>query len=96
MEELDVSLNEITPIGIQYLADSLSQSNLKSLNLSKNLLGDESLMIIADAAAQNEGSGLVKLDISSSRIGDNGVLHFLERLDYFENLRVIKVLNLYS
>jgi Ran GTPase-activating protein (RanGAP) involved in mRNA processing and transport len=90
LEELDVSLNEITPVGIQYLAESLISCNIKTLNLSKNLLGDESLIIIADCATGTEGLVLQKLDISSSRISDNGILHFLERLDYFEKLRVIK------
>jgi hypothetical protein len=51
LEEIDVSLNEITPIGITYLADALPFSAIKILNLSKNLLGDESLIIIADKAA---------------------------------------------
>lgn len=58
LEELDVSLNEITPIGINYLAEVLPMSAIKILNLSKNLLGDESLMIIADKA---EGSYSMKL-----------------------------------
>lgn len=53
-----MSLNEITPIGISYLAETLPYSGIKVLNLSKNLLGDESLMIIADKA---EGSEDLKL-----------------------------------
>lgn len=55
LEDLDVSLNEITPIGIQYLAESLVSCSIKTLNLSKNLLGDESLIIIADCATTTEG-----------------------------------------
>lgn len=50
LEELDISLNEITPVGISYLAEVLPFSGIKNLNLSKNLLGDESLIIIADNA----------------------------------------------
>lgn len=48
-------------------------------------------MIIADNALGAEDVTLKKLDVSSSRISDSGILHFLERIDYFENIRSIKV-----
>lgn len=48
MEELDLSLNDITPVGICYLADVLPTSNIKVINLAKNLLGDEGLIMIAN------------------------------------------------
>ena len=82
MEELDVSLNEITPEGVAVLAQVLPMCNIKTLNISKNLLGDESLIMIAD----NGTNHLEKLDVSSSRIQDHGLLHFIERLENFSNL----------
>lgn len=33
---------------------------------------------------------LTKLDVSSSRISDPGILHFLEKVDIFENLKSIR------
>lgn len=72
LEELDVSLNEITPIGISYLAEALPFSGIKILNISKNLLGDESLMIIADKAEGAENMKLERLEINSSRVADAG------------------------
>lgn len=48
-------------------------------------------MIIADSSMGYEDVSLQKLDISSSRISDSGILHLLERIDYFENIRSIKV-----
>ena len=82
LEELDISLNEITHTGIISLADVLGQSNLKILNLSKNLLGDESLVFLADGLRKSErGAALEKIDVSSSRIGDNGILYFLEKTE---------------
>lgn len=74
LEDLDISLNEITPIGISYLAEVLPLSGIKSLNLSKNLLGDESLIIIADKAEDAGEMKLSKLEINSSRIADAGIL----------------------
>ena len=82
LEELDISLNEITSVGIMSLADVLGQTNLKVLNVSKNLLGDESLVHLADGLRRNEKVGaLEKIDVSSSRIGDNGIMYFLEKTE---------------
>jgi hypothetical protein len=60
------------------------------LNISKNLLGDESLILIADNAVGFEDNKLAKIDISSSRISDLGILHFLEKIDTFANIRSIR------
>ena len=75
LEELDVSLNEITPIGISYLAEVLPGSGIKTLNLSKNLLGDESLMIISEKAEGAIDMKLQKIDINSSRVSDAGKIY---------------------
>lgn len=91
LEELDVSLNEITPYGVQHLGYALPESHLKALNISKNLLGDESLITIADCIQGASEHPLQKLDIGSSRISDKGILHFLEKIDNFSNLRSLRV-----
>lgn len=84
LEELDVSLNEITQIGVLAISEVLGYSNLKVLNLSKNLLGDESMVYLADGLRKNEkGGSLEKIDVSSSRVGDNGILYFLEKTEGF-------------
>jgi len=67
-----VSLNEITPLGISYLAEVLPYCSIKYLNLSKNLLGDESLMIISDRAEGGQHLKLQRLDVNSARISDTG------------------------
>lgn len=84
LEELNISLNEITHVGIMSLAEVLGESNLKVLNISKNLLGDESLVYLADGLRKNEKEAVLeKIDFSSSRIGDNGILYFLEKTEGF-------------
>jgi Ran GTPase-activating protein (RanGAP) involved in mRNA processing and transport len=90
LEELDLSLNEITPIGVKNLAEVLPFSKIKVLNLSKNLLGDECLIILADKAQNYGASSLEKLDVSSSRVSDQGILFFLERIQCFPELRNLK------
>lgn len=67
LEHLDIALNDITPEGIVHLASILPNSKLKIINLSKNLLGDESLMLMCNNRT------LEKIDVSSSRISDKGV-----------------------
>lgn len=75
LEELDVSLNDITPVGICYLAEVLPSSSIRILNLARNLLGDESLIMIANRIALFKDSArLEKIDVSSSRLADKGVL----------------------
>ena len=74
LEELDLSLNELTPVGICYLAEVLPTSNIKILNLARNLLGDESLIMIANKISlYRDSSRLERIDISSSRLADKGV-----------------------
>jgi Ran GTPase-activating protein (RanGAP) involved in mRNA processing and transport len=74
LEELDISLNDLTPVGICYLAEVLPTSGIRILNLAKNLLGDESLVMIANKIANfKDQSRLERIDISSSRLADKGV-----------------------
>lgn len=82
LEELDIALNDLTPEGIQFLARILPDSQLKVLNLSRNLLGDESLIMLCN------NRSLEKLDVSTSKISDKGValalilVHSLHRVHH--------------
>ena len=52
------------------------------LNISKNLLGDDALIFIADALNKYlEMVKLKKIDFSSSRVGDAGLIYFLEKTE---------------
>jgi len=48
LEVLNISLNEITPFGIQNFCTILPFTKLNTIILNKNLLGDESLISIVD------------------------------------------------
>lgn len=67
-------MNEITPVGMAYLAEVVPTSKITYLNLSKNLLGDESIMLLVDRICEYKTScKMQRLDISSCRVGDVGV-----------------------
>ncbi|CAD8044842.1 unnamed protein product [Paramecium primaurelia] len=84
LQELDISLNDITPDGIRYLADVLPNSQIKILNLSKNLLGDESMIMLCNNRIME------KLDVSSSRVADQGFMTFLTFIGESTNFTHLK------
>ena len=64
------------------------------MNLNKNLLGDDALIFIADAL--NKYSEIVKLrkiDFGSSRVGDAGLIYFLEKTENIYQILNIKASN---
>lgn len=94
LEELDISMNEITQNGILTFAEVLPTSSIKTLNLSKNLLGDDSLIYLAENMRRESNKCVLeRIDLSSSRIGDNGILFFLEKTENCENLKYIKAID---
>lgn len=89
---LDISLNEITPIGFSYLFDILPRTKIRKLILGKNFLGDESLINLGDCIKENPAISLVSIDISTSRISDTGFLYLLEVLSTSKNsIQKIKI-----
>lgn len=63
------------------LADVLPFTKLKKLYLSKNILGDEALIFLGNSMKFNANNiFLIKLDISQSRISDNGIIYFVEKI----------------
>jgi len=92
LEELDISLNEITPAGSAYIADILPRTGIRYFNISKNFLGDEAFKQYADRMMEfKEICKLTKMDFSSCRIGDEGILHFLQSLNEYDGLTSLRV-----
>jgi hypothetical protein len=81
LKELDISLNEIGPVGFQALCDVLPQSQITTLTCNKNFLGDEVLGYFANILT-SEGSGckLRKFDFSSCRLNDTGLIYLINAL----------------
>lgn len=54
-----------------HLGRMLAKSKLKSLNVSKNLMGDEGLLLLVDATEESDKRMLLnRLDISSCKVAD--------------------------
>ena len=49
LEVLNLSTNDITREGIKHLISIINCCNLKTLNLSKNLLGDDGVVELIDS-----------------------------------------------
>jgi len=79
LKELDISLNEVGPIGFQALCDVLPQSQITTLTCNKNFLGDEVLGYFANILT-NEQSKLKKFDFSSCRLNDTGLIYLINAL----------------
>lgn len=81
LEDLDIASNDITPEGFIHLGRMLAKSKLRSLNVSKNLMGDEGLIMLVDAVEQSDSKCLLnRLDISSCKVADKGVIRLIEGL----------------
>lgn len=54
-----------------HLGRILIKSKIKALNVSKNLMGDEGIVVMVDAIERAENKVLLnRLDISSSKVSD--------------------------
>ena len=61
------------------------------MNLSKNYIGDEGLVIFSEAAERIESTiKISKIDISSSKISDAGIVKFAQILDFLPELQSIR------
>jgi Ran GTPase-activating protein (RanGAP) involved in mRNA processing and transport len=98
LEELDISSNDITPEGFVHLGRMLAKSKLKNLNISKNLMGDEGLMMLVDTVEASENIILLnRLDISSCKVSDKvinyltqGIIRLIEGLECMVELQHIR------
>lgn len=90
LQHLNLALNEIGPIGASNLAHVLMQTSLKSLNLSKNFLGDEAVIVLANVlGSQYNACTLNKIDFSSCRVGDRGVEYFFSAVILNKHLQSV-------
>lgn len=93
--ELRTSFNEITPIGGScrlttlptVVMDVLPNSKLKVLDLSRNVIEDETVIMLGDMYRRGDKVKLCQLNISSCHITDVGLLYFMESLEAIESLK---------
>eukprot|EP00826_Nyctotherus_ovalis_P040438 TRINITY_DN3991_c0_g10_i1.p2 TRINITY_DN3991_c0_g10~~TRINITY_DN3991_c0_g10_i1.p2 ORF type:complete len:110 (+),score=34.98 TRINITY_DN3991_c0_g10_i1:306-635(+) len=76
MQEIDVSFNEIGPIGFSSLIKVLSSTNITSLICNRNPLGDECLSTLS-AYINTPISKLKKIELCTCKLSDKEFVEFL-------------------
>lgn len=69
------------------MIEALSKSNLKHLDISRNVIEDETLIMLGDLYKNGEHIKLVNLNFSSCHITDIGLLYFMEAITDVEALK---------
>ncbi len=64
------------------LVHILNSTKITDLRLYRNLIGDEGIMDLANEVFLCEGCSLQKLDASSCRITDQGLIYLLDKCQY--------------
>jgi hypothetical protein len=78
INEIDISHNEIGPIGATYLAEVLKgATNITSLNIFVNNIGDEGAIALALVLKDNS---ITNLHIAKNKIGKKGIEYLAEAL----------------
>ena len=89
---LDISLNEIGPIGFTALCEGILDTKLKTFVCNQNHLGDEVMTCFAFMIEQLNYKGrLEKVDLSKNKINDAGLLIMIESLKISKKLRSIRL-----
>jgi hypothetical protein len=71
LEELNISHNSISDLGVQYLASVINSSALKRIDLSENDISDEGARCLAEMLETN--TKLIQLSLSENQIGNDGM-----------------------
>ncbi|CAF3860722.1 unnamed protein product [Rotaria magnacalcarata] len=71
LESLDLRNNYVSDLGVKYLALSIINSNLKTLNLESNGITTEGAQYLAEMLKNNQT--LTELYLSKNHLGDRGV-----------------------
>jgi Ran GTPase-activating protein (RanGAP) involved in mRNA processing and transport len=89
--ELDLSCNEITPVGVHALVDDNAEAvkTLTKLCLSSNRIRSEGAIILADALGRNDISNLKRLDLDGCGIDADGVVALVSALEHNTSLQIL-------
>ena len=89
LKHLYLSANGISPTGLAHIASYLStgKSSLETLFLGGNRIGDEGARILSQGLTHDKK--LVRLNLTSSRIGAQGMKHLAEALEGHPSLSVL-------
>lgn len=71
LQDLNISLNSISDLGVRYLALTINSSVLKRINLAENDISDEGAAYLAKMLATN--THLLQLSLSGNQISNHGI-----------------------
>lgn len=90
LNNLQLTGNQITDLGVQHISEALSNSLLLILNLAKNSISDLGLQKLAQGI---QHSFVHTLDLSDQQFSANGLRLFSDTLKGNSSLRVLKISN---
>lgn len=73
IRELSLGFNDISPEGSSYLIAILPKMRLQFIDLSRNIVEDESLIMLGDLYRSGINVNLQRINFSSCRITDCGL-----------------------
>ena len=77
LKTLELSYNQIGPVGLEALAQSLKNTSLKKINFAFNHLGDRGAKALAQVLNETQ---LAECCLADNQIGDQGVVLLSEAL----------------
>lgn len=90
IRDLSLGFNDISPEGSAHLIAILPKTKLKFVDLSRNIVEDESLIMLGDLYRSGQNVQLTKINFSSCRITDCGLLYIMESI---EDNKLLKDIN---
>lgn len=71
------------------MIEALARSNLKTLDISRNVIEDETLIMLGDLYKNGDEIKLANLNFSSCHITDIGLLYFMEAIAPVDTLKIL-------
>ena len=71
------------------MIEALAKSNLKILDISRNAIEDETLIMLGDLYKEGQRIKLLNLNFSSCHITDIGLLYFMEAISDIDTLKIL-------
>ena len=80
---------ELVNIDSSVMIEALAKSNLKILDISRNAIEDETLIMLGDLYKEGQRIKLLNLNFSSCHITDIGLLYFMEAISDIDTLKIL-------
>lgn len=93
LTDLRISYNDISPLGAADFIDVLPSTKLTKIDISQNIIEDESLIMLGDLYRNNIPLELTTIKLSSCRVNDVGFLYLIESVENASYLKYLSFCN---